>query len=299
MINHILVLAIATALPFSDLCAQAGPSARTSLLEADRAAAAAVFQHGLQTGLQDALADDAILLFEGAPLLAGRGRILQVFGSQLNLARLRIQRMPVFVALSQDGNYGATTGASLITRMGQPPDSGASFGHYIAVWRRAGEAAPWRIVALLENGLMGDATFQRPGAFETGPVPLISGTPRLLVDADLAFAKMAADSGVHAAFGNYAAPDATTPPGETPVTVGADAIRTRMATPARMESVWVWHPVYAGATGAGDFGFTVGESTIRSSRAADASVYEGKYLTVWQQQPDGSIKFILDSGNSR
>ena len=83
------------------------------------------------------------------------------------------------------------------------------------------------------------------------------------------------------------------------MSVGAGAIRARMATPARMQSQWLWHPVYAGASADGDFGYTVGESTIRSSQAADASVYEGKYLTVWQRQADGSLKFILDSGNSR
>ena len=146
---------------------------------------------------------------------------------------------------------------------------------------------------------MGDAAFQRPGGFEPGPVPLLAGPARVLADADLAFARMATDSGVHAAFGNYAAADATFPPGESIMTVGAPAIRARMSTPARMQSVWLWHPVYAGATAAGDFGYTVGESTIRSSRAADASVYQGKYLTVWQRQEDGSVKFILDSGNSR
>lgn len=295
---RLLALALLSA-PWLTLSAQAPSDVRTALIEADKAAGNAVFQRGLQNGLQDFLAEDAVLVFEGAPLLSGRGRITQVFGSQPNLARLRVQRMPVLVALSEDGTYGATTGASIITRVGQAPDSAATFGHYIAVWRRSGEAAPWRIVALLENGLMADAAFQRPRGLEPGPVPPISGPARTLADADLAFAKMAADSGVHAAFGNYAAADATFPPGDGLMSVGAGAIRARMATPARMQSQWLWHPVYAGASAAGDFGYTVGESTIRSSRAADASVYEGKYLTVWQRQADGSVKFLWDSGNSR
>ena len=284
--------------PCLALNAQA-PSARASLVEADQVAGSTVFQHGFQTGLQDLLAEDAVLLFEGAPLLSGRGRIIQVFASQPSLGRLRVQRMPVLAAISRDGNYGATTGASIITRMGQPPDSAATLGHYIAVWRRAGESAPWRIVALLENGLMGDAAFQKPGGFEPGPVPLLSGPARMLAEVDLAFAKMAADSGVGPAFGNYAAADATFPAGESVMTVGAPAIRSRMSSPARMQSVWLWHPVYAGASAEGDFGYTAGESTIRSSGSADASAYEGKYLTVWQRQADGTVKFILDSGNSR
>ena len=279
--------------------AQAPSPARTSLIEADKALGSSIFQKGIQRGLQEFLAEDAVLVFEGAPLLSGRSRVIQIIASQPSLSRLRIQRMPVLVFTSADGTYGATTGASIINRMGQAPDSSASYGHYITVWRRAGEGSPWRIAAMMENGLMGDAAFQRPTGFEAGPVPLLAGPSRMLADADLAFAKMATDSGVHAAFGNYAAADATFPPGDGIMSIGAGAIRARMGTPSRIQSVWLWHPVYAGATPDGDFGYTVGESTIRSSRAADASVYEGKYLTVWQRQADGAVKFILDSGNSR
>lgn len=294
------LLAIATlAASAPRLSAQAPSPARTSLIEADKALGSAIFQKGIQQGLQEFLTEDAVLVFEGAPLLAGRARVVQVIATQPSLARLRVQRMPVLAFTSADGTYGATTGANIISRMGQPPDSTAAYGHYITVWRRTGEGAPWRVVALVENGLMAEATFQRPSGFEPGPVPLLSGAARMLADADLAFAKMATDSGVHAAFGNYAAPDATFPPGEGIMSIGAAAIRARMGTPSRIQSVWLWHPVYAGATADGDFGYTVGESTIRSSRAADASVYEGKYLTVWQRQADGSVKFILDSGNSR
>lgn len=296
-----IILALAT-LAASTPCrvsAQAPSPARTSLIEADKALGSSIFQKGMQQGLQEFLTEDAVLVFEGAPLLSGRARVLQIIGSQPSLSRLRIQRMPVLVFTSADGTYGATTGASIINRMGQSPDSAASYGHYITVWRRTGEGSPWRIVAMVENGLMGDAAFQRPSGFEAGPVPLLSGAARMLADADIAFARMATDSGVHAAFGNYAAADASFPPGEGIMSLGAGAIRARMGTPSRIQSVWLWHPVYAGATTDGDFGYTVGESTIRSSRAADASVYEGKYLTVWQGQADGSVKFILDTGNSR
>ena len=281
------------------LSAQAPSPARTSLIEAEKALTTSMFQQGIQQGFQEFLAEDVVLVFEGAPLLSGRSRVIEVIAGQPSLSRLRVQRMPVLVFTSVDGTYGATTGASIITRTGQSPDSAASLGHYITVWRRTADGTPWRVVAMVENGLMGDAAFQRPAGFAPGPIPLLSGPARLLADADLAFAKMATDSGVHAAFGNFAAADATFPPGEGIMSIGPGAIRARMGTPARLPSVWLWHPVYAGSTPDGDFGYTVGESTIRSSRAADASVYEGKYLTVWQRQPDGSMKFILDSGNSR
>jgi ketosteroid isomerase-like protein len=293
-----LVFLVLGALATPSAHAQAPSPARTSLIEADQAVAAAVFQRGIRAGLEQHLSDDVVFLFEGAPLFAGKNRVLQVLAAQPSLARLRVQRMRIFVALSRDGNYGTTTGASVISRTGNPPDSAATFGHYVAVWQRTSETAPWRIVALVENGLMGNETFQRPAGFEAGTAPAMTGTARPLADADIAFAKMATDSNVGAAFGNYASPDATTPPGESDMIVGAAAIRTRMSTPARMQQVWLWHPVYAGANAAGDFGFTAGDATIRASRTA-TEAYEGKYLTVWQRQADGTLKFVLDSGNSR
>ena len=146
---------------------------------------------------------------------------------------------------------------------------------------------------------MGETAFQQPTGLTPSLVPPISGSARAMADADLAFAKMAIDSTVGAAFGNYAAPDATFPAGESPMSVGPAALRARMSTPARNQQVWRWHPVYAGATDSGDFGYTVGEATIRVSRAADAQAFETKYVTVWQRQADGTLKFLLDSGNLR
>ena len=284
--------------PWLGLSAQA-PSPRASLIEAEQAAATAVFRQGIQRGLEGVLAEDALLLVEGGPIAAGRAQALQVLAAQTPLGLLRIQRMPVLAFVSDDGTYGATTGANIITRNAHVPDSAAAYGHYIAVWRRSTAAAPWQIVALVENGLMGDAAFQRPAGFSPSLVPPISGNARVMADADLAFAKMATDSTVGIAFGNYAAPDATFPPGESPMSIGPTALRARMSTPARNQQLWLWHPVYAGATDQGDFGYTVGEATIRLSRAADAQAFETKYLTVWQRQADGTVKWILDSGNSR
>jgi ketosteroid isomerase-like protein len=274
------------------------PSPRASLVEADKQAGASVFQQGIATGLQEYLAEDAILLYEGAPIVAGRSRVIQALGSQPALAGIRIQRLPVIVVISEDGNFGATTGASILIRTGQAPDSAAGVGHYIAVWRRTGEGAPWRISAIVENGLAGDHPFASAGADQSPPPP-VTGLAREFAQADIDFAKMAADSGVHAAFGNFAAPDATTPAGESDIAVGPGEIRARMSTPARIQSSWVWHPVYAGSSSTGDLGFTVGEATIKSPPGDQSYVYEGKYLTVWRKLPDGSIKYVMDSGNAR
>ncbi len=281
------------------LHAQGAPEAQASLLEAEQAVARSVFDRGLVAGLEGALAEDAVLLLEGAPFIASRSRIIHALASQPAISQVRLERLPVFLAVSGDGTYGATTGATIIRRMAHPPDSASVHGHYIIVWRRMAPTQPWKIVALLENGLIGEGKLQPLADPDRGPVPLMNGPARLMAEADLAFARLAGDSGAGIAFGRYAAPDATTPPGERPLLIGPEAIQARLSTPARMLSVWAWHPVFGGAAAGGDLGFTAGEATIRSSREPGASVYQGKYLTVWRRQPDGSYKFLLDSGNGR
>lgn len=274
-------------------------AARASLIAADRAASADVLRRGLAAGLGSVLADSAVFLYEGAPILAGRDRVSQHLSVQLALTRLRMQWLPIIVAVSSDGAFGVTSGPTLLAATGQPADSVLHFGHYISVWRRTADGT-WKIVALVENGLADPDSLVMTEAARTQPrAPDIGGGGRPFADADLAFARLAADSGAPAAFGTWAAPDATTPPGPGMITVGAPAIRARMQANGAGTSVWSWHPVYAGASQAGDLGFTVGESVIAASRDPGAETSHGKYLTIWRRQPDGSIKFIMDTGNAR
>ncbi len=61
-------------------------------------------------------------------------------------------------------------------------------------------------------------------------------------------------------------------------------------------SHWQWRPVAAGASDDGSLGWTVGEGEIvlpgvggEPDRVRDLT-----YLTLWQRQGDGSIRFIAD-----
>ena len=55
-------------------------------------------------------------------------------------------------------------------------------------------------------------------------------------------------------------------------------------------------PVRSFVAQSGDLGATVGEAEIS---VPNAPVLFSKYLTVWQKQADGSIKFVVDGGNAR
>jgi ketosteroid isomerase-like protein len=274
----------------------APPSPRALLIAADREASAAVLRNGLAEGLEDLFADSVALLYEGAPVIIGSETAHEFLHAQPALSQLRIQWLSIVVAVSNDGTLGMTSGPLVIGRVGQPADSVLKYGHYISVWRRSG-LGQWKMAAFLANGLADPDSVVLSGALTSQRAMPVAGGP--FSAADIAFAKLAADSGAPIAFGTYAAMDATTPPGTGMVTVGAPAIQARMQAIGAGNSVWAWHPVYAGAAASGDLGFTVGESMIAESRAPNAETSHGKYLTIWRRQADGSIRYILDSGNPR
>lgn len=295
MMTRVTTGLIAMSIALTAPAAAQTPSPRTSLIQADHAASQAVLQHGIIDGLNRVLDDSAVLLYEGAPLTSGKIRVLRLLSAQFFLTSVRMQWFPVIVAVSEDGSFGMTSGATTIATSGQPADSALRFGHYIAAWRRAGDG-PWRIVALLENGLADPDSLRLPEAWRSDPGTVaIAASGRPFAQADLDFARLAADSGAPLAFYRWAAPDVTTPPATGIMTVGPAAMRARMEGGPLAKATWEWHPVWGVAAGGGDLGVTIGLSKI----SAGSDAYEGKYLTVWRRQPDGSMRFILDSGNDR
>jgi len=270
------------------------PSPRASLIQADQAASQAVLRSGIVAGLGAVLDDSAVLLYAGAPPVSGKERVAQLLNAQPTLKNLRLQWFPIIVAVSQDGLFGVTSGASAIgTRQGV--DSALQYGHYITVWRRAG-GGPWRIIALVQNGLNDPDSTVIPETIRSAPGTVAISEPgRPFAQADVDFARLAADSGAPIAFGAWAAPDITTPPGTGIMAVGPAQIRARMAAGPAAGLPWEWHPVWSAAAGSGDLAATIGLSSIGPADQA----FIGKYLTIWRRQPDGSIRFILDSGNER
>lgn len=116
--------------------------------------------------------------------------------------------------------------------------------------------------------------------------------------ADIAFARMAIDSGAPAAFYHYAAPDAMTFAGTGELNIGRDAIRARLGEGAAGKAKWAWRPVMTLAAASGDLGVTIGTAEIGSGPGPN-DVFFSKYMTVWKRQSDGSIKFVADGGSGR
>jgi ketosteroid isomerase-like protein len=80
--------------------------------------------------------------------------------------------------------------------------------------------------------------------------------------------------------------------------VGPSAVRAYYASQDAAAGL-AWHPVFARLAGSGDLGFTIGQYIFTGRGASGAAVQSfGKYMTVWQRQPDGSWKFVVDGGNA-
>jgi hypothetical protein len=62
---------------------------------------------------------------------------------------------------------------------------------------------------------------------------------------------------------------------------------------------WTWHPVVAGASPDGSFGFTIGESISRLRGQPDSPPNASKYLTVWRKEASGAVRYAFDGGNPR
>ncbi len=271
-------------IPCSGLAAQ---GQRSVLVRTDRALADSSWSAGFRATLAASALPDAVLLWPGAPVVQGLPAIDRLLESD----NLKATWQPIGAELSSDSTMGVTWGVTAA------PPSGAGgpvIGRYIATWQREpGAKAPWRLSAMMFTDLTADGSAPSPSGLPSELPPLkASGDVAPFVAADLDFARLAGDSGAGVAFEHWAAPDAHMFAGGGILVQGPKAIGKVVSAPA----TWRWHPVAAGASDDGSLGWTVGEAVIT---AADGHSGPSKYLTIWERQPDGAIRFLTDGGNGR
>jgi hypothetical protein len=261
---------------------------RTALLDAERATAKSSRDSGFTGAILGRIHRNGILLWPGAPVVAGTSELKQ-FLATLPIDSVELTWQPLGVELSRDSSLGITWGVSVASASRGTP--AAELGSYIAAWEREGDR--WTIRAVVFAGLR-----RLPRPAEIGRIPpsrpaiAARGGAGPFVAADIAFARLAADSGAAVAFERWASPEATTFGDRGLLTRGPRAIGRAVDFPA----VWRWRPVAAGAAGSGDLGWTVGEATITPK---DAAPTHSKYLTIWSRQTDGTVRFLTDGGNGR
>jgi ketosteroid isomerase-like protein len=278
------------AVPAREAAGQNQPSDPASLAVQERAAAEASGRDGFAPALLAVLARDGAVLWPGAPVVVGTDQARRLLEAQRALDSLRITWQPLGLEVASDGSLGVTWGVAAAAREGGT----LRIGRYIATWRPDGES--WKLAAIVVVGLSAAGSTALPadlGALRRAPLAP-AGNAAHFVAADLAFARLAADSGAARAFTRFAAPDAVTFGGVGLLNRGPAAIGA--ALEAGAASRWSWHPVLAGASASGDLGFTVGEAEIRPG---SGPVSYSKYLTVWRRLPGGEVRFLTDGGNAR
>jgi ketosteroid isomerase-like protein len=120
--------------------------------------------------------------------------------------------------------------------------------------------------------------------------------PKVLMDAERAFAKATAERGVDG-WMEFMAPNAVELSDEP--LVGLDQMRAGMtkqfSTPGFKLT---WEPTKAEFVGNGEVGFAVGRYELQfTGHDGKPQVRKGSYLTTWQQQKDGSWKVVSDIGS--
>lgn len=259
-----------------------------ALLAAEHAVSELSSDSGLAPAVLGALASAGVLLWPGAPVVAGAENVRRLIGALPGGDSLRLTWQPLGIELARDSTLGMTWGVAVGTgrRTPAPPQ----LGRYIATWRRTDNR--WTIEALLIIGLQPAVTAVPRGIPFSLPPAKASGPAGPFVSADLAFARLAGDSGAAVAFERWAAPNAIVLGGRGLLVQGPQAIAQGVAG----EASWRWHPVAGGASGSGDLGWTVGEAVIAPKEGEPSY---SKYLTVWVRRQGGPIRFLTDGGSSR
>ena len=282
--------------------AQVGPDSlaqlRSSLIAADHVASDTAIRHDLRSALALAGSPELVLVYPGAPVLAGREAVVKFLGAQDAAKASAVGWSPLHAEVSADGSFGVTYGVTGI--VGRPgPDPSLRFGNYLSAWRRTAEG--WRLVAHAQLFFPSPAGVTLPPGFQPPHAPALDWShPSVgFAVADSEFAALAGLEGAERAFTAYAAADAVTFSPRGVLTRGPEAIG-RGVRDDGAPSHWRWWPVAAGGSDSGDLGFTVGEAEIRPGDATrEGSVYYGKYLTLWRRDAAGRVRFLADGGSSR
>jgi ketosteroid isomerase-like protein len=116
---------------------------------------------------------------------------------------------------------------------------------------------------------------------------------QMMINTELAFAKLAKDSCTRTAFLAYLADESVMFGGGQPHNG-----KKQYEKMTKNESLLSWEPVYADISASGDFGYDTGPWEYRKTRSDDQPAYYGDFVSVWQKQPDGAWQLMVDLGIS-
>lgn len=114
-----------------------------------------------------------------------------------------------------------------------------------------------------------------------------------LIQAEREFSKRSEARGIREAFLTYLAPDSIV---FHPRPVSGREVYEKVPTDSPI--LLTWEPAYAEVSSTGDLGYTTGPYELRDKSHPGKPGRYGHYVSVWERQPDGLWKVVLDIGNS-
>jgi hypothetical protein len=120
----------------------------------------------------------------------------------------------------------------------------------------------------------------------------INADLQTLADTEKSFARTASEKGTKSAFLEFAAPDG--------VLFQPNIINAKTYWNSRGDSkgLLAWQPSYVDISSNGVLGWTTGPWEFYPNGKDDKATAFGDFVTLWQKQPDGKFRFVLDIGIS-
>jgi ketosteroid isomerase-like protein len=181
---------------------------------------------------------------------------------------------PQYVEVAASGDLGLSTGPWRITSKAKP-QTPASHGQFVSVWRREG-SGPWKVAVDLGISHAGDALWNAPLETRQLPAPR-SAPPGGIAQAEARFVADAQSRGLRAAYAAHGAENLRFyRNGQAPATLRSAAL----ASDSMAGAAPSWSIDRVETARAGDLGYARGAYFP----AAAPSVPAGWYLRVWRRE---------------
>jgi ketosteroid isomerase-like protein len=273
------------------------PPARPSRIAHEIIRAGAV-SRGVAATLTTMMHDDAVLVWPGLPVVTTKARVAAVLEAQHYPLGVTFEMQPLDLRVATDSSMVLYYG---VAYWSLPDSSRGNLGRYLMAWHRRDDG--WDLAAFALSEMVGFPPAEVPDSMVLrGSEAILTvgeSNPRQFVATDLAFADSAGRATAAEAFRHWAAPDGVTFETGGILNRGPDEIAASLK--GLDGTRWAWRPMAAGAASDGSLGWTAGEVSVSlpGQGGRPDRVIRSTYLTLWQRQPDGSLKFIADGGGDR
>jgi len=274
----LLILVCLFAFPLT-ASAQGNPD-WASLVEAERAFAAASLAKGTRAAFLEFLAEDSIL-FRPSPV-PGKKWIEEHPASPILLTW-----EPTFADVAQSGDLGYTTGPWEI-RPRSPQDKPTAYGDFVSVWKRHTDGA-WKVVVDLgisHAAAAGISKTLQPSNFK-GSSEKARRNVRIdeerseLLAFDRELANSVSEKGSAQAYLHFLADDARLYREKTFPVIGKREIFAMLSQSGGKLTL---KPDKAGISNAADLGYTYGTSRSMAPGSADAAGAASNYVHIWKRK---------------